>query len=170
MTSRFDQGGGLLGLLGCVCTDVRQAGSVALDIYAHAEVKNWEKGKDNPLTEADLAVDRLLHGKLLGACPDFGWLSEETVDNASRLARDDLVKKRSDLERKLAAAESRIELLQRPGPGEGQIPADLPLVGQLATGLDVPEMVETAVRAALAERYLTWILDGEAMFGDRRHA
>ena len=88
MTSRFDQGGGLLGLLGCVCTDVRQAGSVALDIYAHAEVKNWEKGKDNPLTEADLAVDRLLHGKLLGACPDFGWLSEETVDNASRLARD----------------------------------------------------------------------------------
>jgi myo-inositol-1(or 4)-monophosphatase len=50
--------------------------------------ENWEKGKDNPLTEADLAVDRLLHRELLGACPDFGWLSEETLDDASRLGRD----------------------------------------------------------------------------------
>ena len=88
MIPEFDQDGGLPELLARVCTSVRHAGGIALDIYARAEVKNWEKGKDNPLTEADLAVDRLLHRELLGACPDFGWLSEETLDDASRLARE----------------------------------------------------------------------------------
>ena len=88
MIPEFDQDGGLPELLARVCTSVRYAGGIALDIYARAEVKNWEKGKDNPLTEADLAVDRLLHRELLGACPDFGWLSEETLDDASRLARE----------------------------------------------------------------------------------
>ncbi|MGD8806077.1 MAG: hypothetical protein PVH65_09510, partial [Chloroflexota bacterium] len=54
------------------------------------------------------------------------------------------------------------DLLDKPGPGEGQIPADLPVVGQLAAALDVPEKYQTAVRAALAERYLTWLLADEA--------
>jgi myo-inositol-1(or 4)-monophosphatase len=88
MAFDLDHNGGLPRLLARVCDVVRQAGAVALDIYSRAEVKNWEKGKDNPLTEADLAVDRLLHRELLGACPDFGWLSEETLDDAGRLGRD----------------------------------------------------------------------------------
>ena len=88
MAFDLDHNGGLPRLLVRVCGVVRRAGAVALDIYSRAEVKNWEKGKDNPLTEADLAVDRLLHRELLGACPDFGWLSEETLDDAGRLGRD----------------------------------------------------------------------------------
>lgn len=88
MANQIEQDNGLPALLERVCTTVREAGAVALDIYNQAEVKNWEKGKDNPLTEADLAVDRLLHQRLLGECPDFGWLSEETLDDASRLERE----------------------------------------------------------------------------------
>jgi len=63
----------------------RAAGEVAREIYNQAEVKQWAKGEDNPLTEADLAVDRLLHDRLLAAVPDFGWLSEETLDDPARL-------------------------------------------------------------------------------------
>jgi len=38
-----------------------------------------------PVTEADLEIDRMLHGELLGARPDYGWLSEETEDDSARL-------------------------------------------------------------------------------------
>jgi myo-inositol-1(or 4)-monophosphatase len=46
-----------------------------------------DKGEDNPLTDADLASDRILHDRLRSAFPDFGWLSEESVDDAERLER-----------------------------------------------------------------------------------
>ena len=37
------------------------------------------------MTEADLAVDRLLHERLRAARPDYGWMSEESPDDAARL-------------------------------------------------------------------------------------
>ena len=40
--------------------------------------------RGDPVTEADLALDRLLRERLPAA--GEGWLSEETVDDASRLA------------------------------------------------------------------------------------
>jgi myo-inositol-1(or 4)-monophosphatase len=45
--------------------------------------------KDNfdPVTLADLKIDRLLKDALLSSCPDDGWLSEETRDNSSRLSK-----------------------------------------------------------------------------------
>lgn len=43
------------------------------------------KSPDQPLTEADLAADRLLTDMLMSARPGYGWLSEETVDNPARL-------------------------------------------------------------------------------------
>lgn len=45
------------------------------------------KGPDQPVTEADLAADRLLRSRLLGARPEYGWLSEETADSRERLGR-----------------------------------------------------------------------------------
>jgi myo-inositol-1(or 4)-monophosphatase len=48
-----------------------------------AEVQ--QKSQNNPLTKADLEADRLLHKILMEARPDYGWLSEETVDNENRL-------------------------------------------------------------------------------------
>jgi myo-inositol-1(or 4)-monophosphatase len=41
----------------------------------------------SPVTNADLAVDALLKATLLGARPDYGWLSEETPDTPDRLTR-----------------------------------------------------------------------------------
>ncbi len=41
----------------------------------------------SPVTNADLAADALLQERLLGARPDYGWLSEETADTKERLAR-----------------------------------------------------------------------------------
>lgn len=61
----------------------REAGALIMQ-YFGANYATWDKGKNNPVTEVDLAVDRLLQRRLLGATPDYGWLSEETVDDQSR--------------------------------------------------------------------------------------
>lgn len=45
-----------------------------------------DKSPGNPVTDADLAVDARLRDILRTARPDYGWLSEETADDASRLA------------------------------------------------------------------------------------
>lgn len=47
-----------------------------------------EKGEDNPLTDADLASNAILEEHLRGAFPEFGWLSEESVDSPERLGRE----------------------------------------------------------------------------------
>ncbi|MFU8882328.1 MAG: 3'(2'),5'-bisphosphate nucleotidase CysQ [Rhodobacterales bacterium] len=65
----------------------RDAGQLATR-YSGPTAKRWDKGGDaGPVTEADLAVDRLLHSQLTAARPDYGWLSEETPDTAERLNR-----------------------------------------------------------------------------------
>ena len=62
-----------------------EAGELALRLSRDGEVKVWSKAGGSPLTNADLAVDELLRDRLIGARPDYGWLSEETVDDSSRL-------------------------------------------------------------------------------------
>lgn len=42
------------------------------------------KGAAGPVTNVDRAVDALLAERLLGARPDYGWLSEETPDDPAR--------------------------------------------------------------------------------------
>ncbi len=54
--------------------------------YFRQDVKSWKKENASPVSEADILVDRYLAATLLGARPDYGWLSEETVDNPSRLS------------------------------------------------------------------------------------
>jgi myo-inositol-1(or 4)-monophosphatase len=46
------------------------------------------KSPDNPLTDADLAADKLLNEQLMELLPEAGWLSEETRDNPKRLERE----------------------------------------------------------------------------------
>ena len=65
---------------------VRDAGALALEM-SRAPLKQWTKGASSPVSEADIAADELLKKALLGASPDYGWLSEETVDDESRLSR-----------------------------------------------------------------------------------
>nr|WP_319248682.1 3'(2'),5'-bisphosphate nucleotidase CysQ [uncultured Celeribacter sp.] len=67
----------------------RNAGEIARP-YWRADPEVWDKGGgQGPVTEADLAVDRMLHEYLLSERPEYGWLSEETVDTTSeRLGKD----------------------------------------------------------------------------------
>src|SRR3954453_18879395 len=65
---------------------VQQAGALALSLF-RTELKNWTKGASSPVSEADIAVNDLLENKLRSVTPDYGWLSEESVDDESRLAR-----------------------------------------------------------------------------------
>ncbi len=67
-------------------TATREAGRLAMTYFRTAH-ERWEKAPGQVVTEADLAVDRLLKERLLGARPDHGWLSEETEDDRLRLQR-----------------------------------------------------------------------------------
>jgi myo-inositol-1(or 4)-monophosphatase len=53
--------------------------------YFRRDVKTWTKEFGSPVTEADILVDKFLHNSLLAARPDYGWLSEESIDNRERL-------------------------------------------------------------------------------------
>lgn len=64
----------------------REAGRIALH-YWKRDPQVWDKGGEHgPVTEADLAVNDMLKLMLLSARPDYGWLSEETPDDAARLS------------------------------------------------------------------------------------
>jgi len=63
---------------------VREAGQLAHSLF-RTELKNWTKGASSPVSEADIAVNDLLEARLRAATPDYGWLSEESVDDAARL-------------------------------------------------------------------------------------
>lgn len=63
----------------------QEAGEIA-QRYWRREPRAWDKGGDaGPVTEADLAVNDYLSATLRGARPDYGWLSEESPDEPSRL-------------------------------------------------------------------------------------
>ncbi len=66
----------------------RAAGDIALGFFKR-DPEAWDKPDGaGPVTEADLAVDRMLREELCAARPDYGWLSEETEDNPNRLRAD----------------------------------------------------------------------------------
>ena len=60
------------------------AGIIATSFFRR-DIKSWHKDNASPVSEADIMVDRYLASALLQARPDYGWLSEETVDHPSRL-------------------------------------------------------------------------------------
>ena len=65
---------------------VREAGALARSMF-RTELKNWTKGASSPVSEADIAVNDLLEKRLRSATPDYGWLSEESVDDEARLGK-----------------------------------------------------------------------------------
>ena len=59
---------------------MREAGALARKT-AQGAFRHWTKGEDrSPVTEADIAVNDLLHQQLTALCPGAGWLSEETAE------------------------------------------------------------------------------------------
>ena len=65
---------------------VREAGALARSMF-RTELKKWIKGASSPVSEADIAVNDLLEARLRAATPSYGWLSEESADDASRLSK-----------------------------------------------------------------------------------
>lgn len=62
-----------------------EAGEIARRFWRQ-DPESWEKEAGaGPVTEADLAVNDFLHARLLGARPNYGWLSEESTDDPARL-------------------------------------------------------------------------------------
>jgi len=73
----------------------RRAGALILEFYegdydvrdknSSAGAKSLRDAEYDPVTSADRAADECLRQDLRGAFPEYGWLSEETVDDAARL-------------------------------------------------------------------------------------
>ncbi|MEO6012140.1 MAG: 3'(2'),5'-bisphosphate nucleotidase CysQ [Devosia sp.] len=53
--------------------------------YFRRDIKTWTKENASPVSEADIVLDKFLHSALTTARPDYGWLSEESADDQSRL-------------------------------------------------------------------------------------
>ena len=70
-----------LALLEAAC---RAGGEIARRGFEQG-CKSWSKQGGSPVTEADLEVDAHLKAVLTAARPDYGWLSEESVDDRMRL-------------------------------------------------------------------------------------
>jgi myo-inositol-1(or 4)-monophosphatase len=67
---------------------VREAGRIAHSRWPGAghALTSWDKSPNNPVSEADLEVDRFLKRELHRLLPSAGWLSEETADDKQRTA------------------------------------------------------------------------------------
>ncbi|MFC1746823.1 3'(2'),5'-bisphosphate nucleotidase CysQ [Candidatus Neomarinimicrobiota bacterium] len=65
----------------------RAAGEILLSYYQE-DYQVRDKGYHNPVTTADYASDKYLQDYLLGHYPNYGWLSEETIDSRERLTKE----------------------------------------------------------------------------------
>lgn len=71
--------------LALLISAAQAAGQIARRHFG-AGPKSWDKGSGlGPVSEADLEIDTMLRESLLGARPEYGWLSEETEDAPDRL-------------------------------------------------------------------------------------
>lgn len=66
-------------------TAITQAGAIAMRFF-RSQLKVWYKGPNDPVSEADIAINDYLKTQLLGQRPSYGWLSEESHDDGSRLS------------------------------------------------------------------------------------
>jgi myo-inositol-1(or 4)-monophosphatase len=63
----------------------RLAGARALEFFRKGPEVWWKNEGRSPVSAADFAANDILKKELLSARPNYGWLSEETDDDAARL-------------------------------------------------------------------------------------
>ena len=80
-------GGELVRELEHARTAALEAGEILRRHFRERGYEVGSKGRDNPVTSADLEADAALREHLSGAFPEYGWLSEETADDGLRLFR-----------------------------------------------------------------------------------
>jgi myo-inositol-1(or 4)-monophosphatase len=73
-------------VLAAVRSATCEAGRIALRHFRGTH-QHWEKSPGQIVTEVDLAIDAHLRRRLLALRPGAGWLSEETLDDGTRLTR-----------------------------------------------------------------------------------
>ncbi|MBB4522203.1 UNVERIFIED_ORG: myo-inositol-1(or 4)-monophosphatase [Rhizobium sophorae] len=68
----------------------KEAGAVAFGFFNQSPEVWWKNEDRSPVSAADFAANKTLETILRKARPDYGWLSEETDDDADRLSRETL--------------------------------------------------------------------------------
>jgi myo-inositol-1(or 4)-monophosphatase len=79
------------GVLAVLADAATAAGAAAASYFRRGAQTSAEvsyKSGDSPVSEADIAANRVLERMLRDAFPDYGWISEETVDGDARLKAD----------------------------------------------------------------------------------
>ena len=76
----------MLSDLNLAITAAKKAGDLILN-YFKSDYEIKDKGFNNPVTTADHEADQCIKEILMGNRPDYGWLSEETVDSFKRLEK-----------------------------------------------------------------------------------
>ncbi|PYE90423.1 3'(2'),5'-bisphosphate nucleotidase CysQ [Phyllobacterium leguminum] len=72
--------------LALVRSVAEEAGRIAMRYFGQSP-EVWLKEGQSPVSEADMAIDAFLKDALLSARPDYGWISEETLDDRAVAAR-----------------------------------------------------------------------------------
>jgi myo-inositol-1(or 4)-monophosphatase len=81
------EGAGWQGDLKLITEAAKQAGAIALSFFGNSPEVWWKNEGSSPVSAADFAANAALASILQQARPDYGWLSEETDDDAGRLDR-----------------------------------------------------------------------------------
>ena len=66
----------------------RNAGKILMKYYESSDKEIKMKGANNPVTVADQEADKYLFNFLTNEFPEYGWLSEETLDTEERLEKN----------------------------------------------------------------------------------
>jgi myo-inositol-1(or 4)-monophosphatase len=64
----------------------RKAGETVRDLYERSAATTYTKSDGSPVTDADLAADRIIREMISGRFPTDAFLTEEGADDASRLS------------------------------------------------------------------------------------
>ncbi len=65
-----------------------EAGHAVMPMFRDGAIKRWSKADDSPVSEADMRANQVLQEALIkGPRRNYGWLSEESTDDPSRLER-----------------------------------------------------------------------------------
>ena len=63
----------------------RMAGNIINDVYQTKYTIDYKRGDNSPVTVADRKANQKIHEIVRESFPEYGWLSEETVDSKDRL-------------------------------------------------------------------------------------
>ncbi len=71
-----------------VAINAARLAATAIEVRCGGQQVVQYKSPIEPVTEADVAADRVLRRELLRAFPTYGWLSEESLDDPVRLRKE----------------------------------------------------------------------------------